>query len=88
MICWKNLVATAAMVAAVVAAAMQWVDESNGKIGDWGYKYAGCSTYTHWRQFGANKCDASSDCSNIQVQCLASKQSSCCAADRFYLWRR
>jgi hypothetical protein len=44
--------------------------------------------HTHWRQFGANKSDASSEYSNIRVQCLASKQSSICAADRFYLWRR
>jgi len=36
--------------------------------GDWGYTYAGkSSTYTHWRQLGANKSDASSECSNIRV---------------------
>jgi len=52
--------------------------------GDWGYTYAGKGpTYTHWRQFGAQISDASSECSNIWVECLASKHKSICAADRF-----
>lgn len=29
--------------------------------------YGEGSTYSHWRQFGANKSDASSECSNIRL---------------------
>ena len=55
------------MVAAAVAAAMAVGSAGKG------------STYSHWRQFGANNSDASSECSNIRVECLASKHKSICA---------
>ena len=61
------------------------------------------STYTHWRQFGANKIDASSKCSNIWVPMFGVQTSknrvlsvpqidSICGADRkmviFYVYLR
>jgi hypothetical protein len=69
-----------------------------------GYMYAGKgSTYTHWRQFGANKSDVSSECSNIWVPMFGVQTSknrvlsappidSICGADRklviFYVYLR
>jgi hypothetical protein len=47
---------------------MTKLENENYGIGDWGYTYAGKgSTYTHWQQFGANKSDASSECTNTRV---------------------
>ena len=51
------------------------------------------STYTHWRQFGANKIDASSECSNIWVPMFVVQTSkNICGADRkmviFYVYLR
>jgi hypothetical protein len=65
-------------------AAVEIASSGGGGGGDWGYTYAGKgSTYTHCRQFGAKKSDASSECSNIQIECLASK-----CQKQFYLRRR
>ena len=59
--------AAAAMVAAVVRQRWRWV-EARGESGDWGYTYAGKgSTYSHWRQLGANKSDASNECVSGEV---------------------